>query len=241
MSSSPKRTKPNPTRPRLGSFGDRLALLELDDPHRPRSRSRSHGDVRLITSVLRLVEQQTARATAVEQTSKTEIDTLLSCARELTEGRLKAQMEVAGVRAELEMYKRQFAEAQRGWFFFYTKCFIFDFFFRNPLAEIHRAQDIFDRVERARLEDEEAWARDRARLRELELLRTVEAAKEEGRRQGLKEGLEHGRWLASRWAGMSHQEVLLAEDGLDEGYELRRPIRTRCVLIIESKTISHPP
>ena len=118
----PKRTKQNITRPRLGSLGGRPTLLDLDEGDHPRSRSRSHGDARLISSALRLVEQQTARAISVEQASKTEVDTLLSCARELTEGRIKAQMEVAGVRAELEMYKRQFAEAQRGGLLFLYNC-----------------------------------------------------------------------------------------------------------------------
>ena len=106
-------------------------------------------------------------------------------------------------------------------FFFYTIAPL-DILPRNFLAEIHRAQDVFDSVQRARLEAEEAWARDRARLRELELLRAIDVAKEEGRKQGLKEGIEHGRWLA--WARMSHQQALLAEE--------RPPTRTRCVLII---------
>lgn len=63
-------------------------------------------------------------------------------------------------------------------------------------TEIFRAQEIVERVDRQRVEAEEAALRAREKHRKLAEARAVDVAMEEGRRMGYEEGLKQGRMLA---------------------------------------------
>jgi flagellar biosynthesis/type III secretory pathway protein FliH len=66
----------------------------------------------------------------------------------------------------------------------------------NILVEIFRAQETVERVDRQRVEAEEAATKAREKSRKLVEARSVDLAMEEGRRLGFEEGLKHGRVLS---------------------------------------------
>jgi hypothetical protein len=65
-------------------------------------------------------------------------------------------------------------------------------------VEIDRAQRVVADVDRARVAAEERGIRDRDRIRKLVAERAVEIARNEGKNEGWRQGLERGRWVA--WA-----------------------------------------
>lgn len=104
--------------------------------------------------------------------------------KEANDGRLAALQETARVSEELRLYQLQLENAQR---------------------EISRAQELLDSLETQRHEAEEAAARARTMARKLKEERVVQLARDHGRIEGMKEGVERGRLLGY-------------EEGRSEGY-----------------------
>ncbi|KAH7890194.1 hypothetical protein F5I97DRAFT_1934898 [Phlebopus sp. FC_14] len=126
--------------------------------------------------------------------------------RSVQESRERAEQESARLREELKLYKLQLENAQK---------------------EIFRAQDIINQVSAQRNEAEADAARARTKARKLQEEKLVMLAREEGRRQGYKEGLSMGRRVgydegrAAGRAGVgsstrSRRYALTNEDGDDD-------------------------
>ncbi|KAJ7128966.1 hypothetical protein C8R43DRAFT_687916 [Mycena crocata] len=92
--------------------------------------------------------------------------------KRVNEARLIAVGEAARANESLGLYKFQLETAQN---------------------EIHRAQSVFNIVEKERYQAELAGARTRTAARRLKEQHKIHVAKEEGRRIGIKEGIEAGR------------------------------------------------
>ncbi|KAF8061848.1 hypothetical protein FPV67DRAFT_299193 [Lyophyllum atratum] len=185
-------SRPKSDRQAYAHFLSRLRGEERQEPA-PRSRSRSNSSG--ANTLLRLLAHETARADAAERELMKDHEAVISRVRSIKEAQLRAEAELVRVTSELALYKLQLDIAQR---------------------EILRAQTIVDDVERARAEAEERGVKDREQIRKLVLQRAVEVAREEGRREGWKLGLERGRWDA--WASEQINEGDMT-DGEDDGNE----------------------
>lgn len=130
------------------------------------------------------LKDETQRADNAEQRARE----LVIRFKEANEGRLAAQQDTARVSEELRLYKLQLENAQR---------------------EILRAQELLDTVEAQRHEAEEAAARARTTARKLKEEKVVQLAREQGRVEGIREGIERGR-------------VAGYEEGRAEGYSRGR-------------------
>ncbi|KZT06508.1 uncharacterized protein LAESUDRAFT_750006 [Laetiporus sulphureus 93-53] len=150
-------------------------------------------DIKTLTSQLETTIEQlkaeTERADAAESRSSELVLRLKSA----IDTKNASQQEAHRVKEELRLYKLQLENAQR---------------------EIHKGQEIIDTLEAQRVEAEEAAARARSMAHKLREQTLIERAREEGRRQGLQEGL-----VQAGGAG-------LMEDGLD-GYEQGTASSTR--------------
>ncbi|KAJ7287343.1 hypothetical protein C8J57DRAFT_582985 [Mycena rebaudengoi] len=118
-----------------------------------------------VTELLRL---ETLRANEAES-RVLELTTRL---KSINEARVTAVREAARANESLGLYKFQLETAQN---------------------EIHRAQSVFDLVEKERYRAEVAGAKTRTTARKLLERHKIHMAREEGRRMGLQEGLEAGR------------------------------------------------
>ena len=94
--------------------------------------------------------------------------------KQANDARLAALQDSARLNEELQLYKLQLENAQR---------------------EINRAQGLLDALEAQRFEAEESAARARTTARKLKEEKLVQIARDEGRIQGLKEGIAQGRLL----------------------------------------------
>lgn len=71
----------------------------------------------------------------------------------------------------------------------------FNIYLSLKSAEIHRAQEIVDKIDRQRVDAEDEARRGREKIRKLTEARSVELAMEEGRRLGYEEGMRQGRLM----------------------------------------------
>lgn len=123
---------------------------------------------RAVSSAQLVYEQD--RADTAERTSR---ETILRF-KESNAACLVAQEDASRLREELRQYRSTLEEAQR---------------------QIFRAQEVLREVEDRRREAEEEAASLRKRLRKMSEEKLVQAAREEGRKQGLREGMEMGRGI----------------------------------------------
>lgn len=174
-----------------------------DDPsptdshaHRPshsRSRSQpsrhsSHSMSGILIMTTERLHSETARANAAEK----QVVEAMSLFKNTHEQKLKLERDLARVREELGWYKIQLDVAQKGWWPFSVleeECI------SQIFLEIFRAQETVERVDRQRVEAEEAAVKAREKSRKLVEARAVDLAMEEGRRLGFEEGLKRGRAL----------------------------------------------
>jgi flagellar biosynthesis/type III secretory pathway protein FliH len=131
--------------------------------------------------------------------------------RQAKEARERTELDLARVREELKLHKLQLVVAQSGRDFIHLtlvyQC-------SNLCLEIDRAQRIVAEVERARVAAEERSNRDRDRVRRFAAERAVEIAKQEGRNEGWRQGLERGKWVA--WAEVQRREMAEYDDDEEE-------------------------
>jgi len=196
-----------------------------DNLPRTRSRSNSASDSAL-GIVLRLLAQETARADAAERELARDTEVLLQRVKESKGENEKVQLDLVRVRQELELYKLQLVVAQNGrGSTSYVPSLLMALIAFTFYLEIDRAQKIVADVERARVATEERGARDRDRTRKLIAERAAEIAKGEGRREGWRQGLERGRWVA--WADweMRRREYEDQEQEQEEQGRPRTPFR----------------
>lgn len=116
------------------------------------------------------LDAETMRANAAERRALDYFSKL----KFATESKDRTEQEASRLREELKLYKLQLENAQR---------------------EIFRAQDIINQVSSQRNEAEAEAARARTKARKLQEEKLVMLAREEGRRQGYREGLMKGRSL----------------------------------------------
>ena len=114
------------------------------------------------------VSNETVRADTAEARAK---DAVLRF-KQVNDARLAALQEAARLHEELELYKLQLDNAQR---------------------EIRRAQELLDALEAQRFDAEEAAARARSMARKLKEEKLMQLAHDEGRLEGMKEGITRGR------------------------------------------------
>ncbi|THH08603.1 hypothetical protein EW146_g8940 [Bondarzewia mesenterica] len=168
--------------------------------------ARKERDAKHFHELLRLafskLDQETQRATDAERRAA---DCLVR-ARNAIDARALAEAEAARTREELGMYKVEFDQAQR---------------------EIHRAQEILDDVDARRREAEDDAARARSVTRRLQEERSVELAREEGRRAGWRDGVKRG-WRMG-W------EEAAAERRVREGRMSTRPRRSLQEVLFEDE------
>ncbi|KAF9463444.1 hypothetical protein BDZ94DRAFT_1321786 [Collybia nuda] len=192
-------SKTKPSRQAYSRFMGRLHdEYERDDRH---SHSRSRSDSSSSSSlpaILRLLAQETARADTAERELAKDADALLTRVRDAKIAKDRSDSELVRVKEELSLYKLQLDVAQN---------------------EINRAQIIVAEVERARIEAEDRGTRDRDRIRKLLTERAVDIAREEGRREGWKQGLESGRWAA--WSSLEGGLRTMAHEARENGRVLR--------------------
>ncbi|KAF9467314.1 hypothetical protein BDZ94DRAFT_1249062 [Collybia nuda] len=170
----------------------------------PRSRrhvsSNRNSDIRLVYEELKEANKQlrsvklqlqaeTFRATEAEE----QVQQVTAHLKRVNDARIAAQRDAVRANEELKLYKIQYSKAQ---------------------AEIFRAQGVLEKVDQARYDAEKEAAEARTNVRRLNQTIVVQAAKEEGRRAGLREGLERGRLLGFQEARMMAQ----LEDEQDEQY-----------------------
>ncbi|KAF7375919.1 hypothetical protein MSAN_00006300 [Mycena sanguinolenta] len=123
---------------------------------------------RELLRVNELLHLANMRADAAEKNVTLAIERL----KNVNEERLAAVREAARANESLELYKFQLETAQH---------------------EIHRAQSVFNIVERERYQAEVAGAKSRTAARRLNEEHKIYLAREEGRRAGMKEGFQAGR------------------------------------------------
>ncbi|KAJ6593616.1 hypothetical protein B0H19DRAFT_27576 [Mycena capillaripes] len=130
---------------------------------------REHRDTqRELARVTELLRLATQRADENERRVSEVTERLKS----VNEARIAAVREAARANESLGLYKFQLETAQN---------------------EIHRAQSVFNIVEKERYEAELAGAKSRTAARKLNEQHKIHLAREQGRRLGLKEGFEAGR------------------------------------------------
>ena len=145
------------------------------------------------------LKDETQRADNAEQRARE----LVSRFKEAHEGHMSAKQETARVSEELRLYKLQLENAQR---------------------EITRAQELLDAVEAQRHEAEEAAARARSTARKLKEEKIVQVARDQGRTEGIKEGLERGKNLGyeeGRADGYARGRAAAAKEFIQKGYVRR--------------------
>ncbi|KAJ7702949.1 hypothetical protein B0H14DRAFT_745415 [Mycena olivaceomarginata] len=127
---------------------------------------REHRETqRELSRVTELLRRETLRANEAENNVELATQRLKS----VHEARLAAVREAARANESLELYKFQLETAQH---------------------EIHRAQSVFNIVERERYQAELAGAKSRTVARRLNERHKINLAREEGRRMGMRAGLE---------------------------------------------------
>ena len=183
--------------PHLRKDDDRESRESRDSSARLLSRivSRSDRDNKHIRTLLFLtndrLDAETRRADLAEQ----RVVDVLQRLRMANDATAVAQAEASRAQQEVRLYQIQLEQAQK---------------------EILRAQEIVDRLERARVDAEEESARARSEARKCKERWVVANAHEEGRQQGFREGLERGRRLAlaeARGSSVRHQPARVATPG----------------------------
>ena len=116
------------------------------------------------------LDAETKRADQAEQ----RVVDVLQRLRAANEATALARAEATRSQQEVRLYEIQLNQAQR---------------------EILRAQEILDRIEKARVEAEEEAARSRSLARKCREQWVLSKAREQGRQEGFVEGLERGRRL----------------------------------------------
>ncbi|KAJ7209643.1 hypothetical protein GGX14DRAFT_452403 [Mycena pura] len=116
--------------------------------------------------------EQLRQQTLLAQEAQSQVLEATERLKNVNEARLVAVREAARANESLGLYKFQLETAQN---------------------EINRAQSVFNIVEAERYKAELAGAKSRTVARKLHEQQKVQLAREEGRRQGLQEGLEAGR------------------------------------------------
>jgi len=157
--------------------------------HRSYSRARSSSEsmsALLVVTTERLA-QETARANEAERQAAE----VLAVFKTTHEAKTRLEREINRVREELGLYKIQLDLAQKGASLKFGQQ---NAQLINCAAEIFRAQEVVNKLERQRVDAEDEAVRSRDKLRELKQSRAVEQAMEEGRRLGFEEGLKQGRF-----------------------------------------------
>ncbi|GJE87479.1 hypothetical protein PsYK624_035620 [Phanerochaete sordida] len=131
------------------------------------------------------LNSESARADAAESRAQ---DAVLRF-KQVNDARLAALQDATRLHEELELYKLQLDNAQR---------------------EIRRAQELLDALEAQRSDAEEAAARARSTARKLKEEKLMQLARDEGKLEGMREGLARGRLLGY-------------EEGRSEVYTRGRP------------------
>ncbi|KAJ7039181.1 hypothetical protein C8F04DRAFT_320682 [Mycena alexandri] len=146
-------------------------------------RSKNRTSVRELAAVI-LLEQQEHHETVARLTEKlrrvtmraeeaeSKVEEVTARLKSVNEARLVAVREAARANESLGLYKFQLETAQN---------------------EIHRAQSVFNIVEKERYHAELAGAKSRTTARKLSEQHKIHLAREEGRRLGMQEGIEAGR------------------------------------------------
>ncbi|KAF9235300.1 hypothetical protein BU15DRAFT_78132 [Melanogaster broomeanus] len=129
-------------------------------------------EVREINAILAVTSERLDTETSRTNDAERRALDYFNRLRTVAEARERAEQESARHREELKLYKLQLENAQK---------------------EIFRAQDIINEVSAQRNEAEADAARARTKARQLQEEKLVMLAREEGRRQGYKEGLSIGR------------------------------------------------
>ncbi|KAI0686502.1 hypothetical protein BC835DRAFT_1420335 [Cytidiella melzeri] len=145
------------------------------------------------------LKDETQRADNAEQRAREVVVRF----REANEGRLTAQQEAARASEELRLYKLQLENAQR---------------------EILRAQELLDALEAQKNEAEEAAARARTTARKLKEEKIVQLAREQGRLEGIKEGIERGKsygYEEGRTEGFARGRAAAAKEFTQKGINSR--------------------
>ncbi|EKM59938.1 uncharacterized protein PHACADRAFT_206157 [Phanerochaete carnosa HHB-10118-sp] len=129
-------------------------------------------EAKQLRSMLQILSErlnnETSRADAAEARAE---DAVLRF-KQVNEARLAAVQNASRLHEELELYKLQLENAQR---------------------EIRRAQELLDALELQRFDAEEAAARARSTARKLKEEKIVQLARDEGRLEGVREGITRGR------------------------------------------------
>lgn len=123
---------------------------------------------KLLRSATTQLEAEALRASQAER----ELQNLTIHLKRINDARLLALQDAIKAKEELKLYSAQLNAAQE---------------------EIYRAQDVLRVVDRQRYDAEKAAASSRSAVRRLKQEVLINAAREEGRRMGLQEGLERGR------------------------------------------------
>lgn len=136
-----------------------------------RFEEREANDLRkMLYTVTEQLKSETQRADAAEMQAQETARRFKS----VNEAKVAAEQEASRANEELQLYKLELERARR---------------------ELHKAKELLDTVETQRIEAEESAARARSNARKWKEQRLIEIAKEEGRRQGIEEGLARGQRL----------------------------------------------
>ncbi|KDQ59955.1 hypothetical protein JAAARDRAFT_637570 [Jaapia argillacea MUCL 33604] len=163
-----------------------LPERQHDQTARTHHESRSKTTTRLLTKLLAREERSTQKLHSIytitsnqlaQETNRadsltSQLQTALGHIRTLTQTNRTLTLDVTRLSSELTLYKSQLDIAQK---------------------EILRAQAVVDELEQARKEAEEEAAKARSIARRFKEERLVDGAREEGRREGFRDGLERGR------------------------------------------------
>ncbi|KAH8092464.1 hypothetical protein BXZ70DRAFT_454918 [Cristinia sonorae] len=125
-----------------------------------------------LRSTLQLMAERLKMETQRADEAESRVKDVVFRFKEANDARLAAQVESARYREELNLYKLQLDNAQK---------------------ELRRAQELLDAVEAQRVTAEEEAARARGMARKLKEEKVIQVARDEGRKQGIEEGIARGR------------------------------------------------
>lgn len=185
---------PSPTRSRNRDSARRTHRSSKDKTHANSSKElvrllvHEEHETQELRSMVHILSERLSNETLRAETAETRAKEAVLRFKQVNDARVAALQEASRASEELGLYKLQLENAQR---------------------EIRRAQELLDAVEAQRHEAEEAAARARSTARKLKEEKLSQIAREEGRLEGIKEGIARGR-------------VLGYEEGRSEAYSRGR-------------------